>query len=640
MAALQCEICGGKLQGKPGGVFECDSCGMEYSTEWAKAKIQEIKGTVKVEGTVQVEGTVKLDGPVEVKGGGPTKESLLKRAWIELESYPTVRLEQRKKRKEEILGYFDRVLDIDPECAEAYLGKVCLERGIADYHKLGRYYYLDGTIGYNKNFTENESYCKARQFASEEITRELDALEAELDIKIQEQTLRNAEAERLEQERQAQEERLAQERIEQEEASRKEEARRRKALWDSMGAERTKIIPYARKLLHATGNRTWCLNTDGTVYAAGNNDDGQLDVRDWQDIVAFSTNGNTVAGLRSDGTVVAVGFNATGMCNVSEWKDITDISVGGFVTVGLKKDGSVVATKWTGNPKYYAGAGDVNGWRNVVAIEVGYHHTVGLRNDGTILLTGYNRDSNIRIDVSGWRGITAISVGNDHVVGLKADGSVVAAGSNVIGQCNVGSWKDIASIYADGNYTIGLRSDGTVVATGNNQFGQCNVDGWTDIVAISTSGIHTVGLKSDGTAISTKLYTGGMVYEDVGQCDVGDWTDMMAVSASIYNTIGLRLDGTVVSTKYTGKFNYGQCNVEQWKLFENAEAYINRICAMEAKKAQEHAAKAARFAALQEKESAINALKAQRSRLGLFDGKQKKEIDAQIAALEAQIRSM
>ena len=51
-AALQCEICGGKLVGKPGGIFECDSCGMEYSTELAKAKIQEIKGTVKVEGTV------------------------------------------------------------------------------------------------------------------------------------------------------------------------------------------------------------------------------------------------------------------------------------------------------------------------------------------------------------------------------------------------------------------------------------------------------------------------------------------------------------------------------------------------------------------------------------------------------------
>ena len=33
---------------------------MEYDTAWAKAKIQEIKGTVKVEGTVEVTGTVKM----------------------------------------------------------------------------------------------------------------------------------------------------------------------------------------------------------------------------------------------------------------------------------------------------------------------------------------------------------------------------------------------------------------------------------------------------------------------------------------------------------------------------------------------------------------------------------------------------
>ena len=76
MAALQCEICGGKLVGKPGGIFECDSCGMEYSTEWAKAKIQEIKGTVKVEGTVEVTGKVQVEGGSVTVEGAATKESL------------------------------------------------------------------------------------------------------------------------------------------------------------------------------------------------------------------------------------------------------------------------------------------------------------------------------------------------------------------------------------------------------------------------------------------------------------------------------------------------------------------------------------------------------------------------------------
>lgn len=68
MAALVCEICGGKLIGKAGGVFVCDSCGMEYSKEWAQEKIQEINGTVKIEGKVDVTGsTVKIDKEQEIK---------------------------------------------------------------------------------------------------------------------------------------------------------------------------------------------------------------------------------------------------------------------------------------------------------------------------------------------------------------------------------------------------------------------------------------------------------------------------------------------------------------------------------------------------------------------------------------------
>ena len=39
MAALVCEICGGKLLGQPGGIFECTQCGMEYSTAWIRAKL-------------------------------------------------------------------------------------------------------------------------------------------------------------------------------------------------------------------------------------------------------------------------------------------------------------------------------------------------------------------------------------------------------------------------------------------------------------------------------------------------------------------------------------------------------------------------------------------------------------------------
>ena len=110
---LQCEICGGKLVGKPGGIFECENCGTEYSTEWAKAKIQEITGTVKVEGTVEVTGKVQIEGPVKVEGGA-NKEALLQRGQMALE----------EKAWDKAKDFFSQALNFDAQCAEAYLGLV------------------------------------------------------------------------------------------------------------------------------------------------------------------------------------------------------------------------------------------------------------------------------------------------------------------------------------------------------------------------------------------------------------------------------------------------------------------------------------------------------------------------------------
>lgn len=106
-AKLQCEICGGKLVGKPGGIFECEYCGTEYSTEWARSKIQEIQGTVRVEGPVTVTGKLSVEGTA-------TEKSLLKRGLQLLED----------GKYSEAREYFDRVLDVNPEEANAYLGRL------------------------------------------------------------------------------------------------------------------------------------------------------------------------------------------------------------------------------------------------------------------------------------------------------------------------------------------------------------------------------------------------------------------------------------------------------------------------------------------------------------------------------------
>lgn len=114
---LQCEICGGKLVGMPGGIFECENCGTEYSTAWAKEKIQEITGKVQIEGTVEVTGKVQVEGGTVQVDTSANKEALLKRAFLLLQ-------DEDWNKAEALL---EQVLSIDPECADAYLGLVLMD---------------------------------------------------------------------------------------------------------------------------------------------------------------------------------------------------------------------------------------------------------------------------------------------------------------------------------------------------------------------------------------------------------------------------------------------------------------------------------------------------------------------------------
>lgn len=60
MAAMVCDLCGGKLVMGAGGVAVCESCGMEHSPERMREKVQEIKGTVRVDNSHMVENYLNL----------------------------------------------------------------------------------------------------------------------------------------------------------------------------------------------------------------------------------------------------------------------------------------------------------------------------------------------------------------------------------------------------------------------------------------------------------------------------------------------------------------------------------------------------------------------------------------------------
>ena len=262
---------------------------------------------------------------------------------------------------------------------------------------------------------------------------------------------------------------------------------------------------------------------------------------------AVAAGGYHTVGLRADGTVAATGDNFHGQCDVSGWHDLVAVAAGNVHTVGLRADGTAVATGSNNN-----GRCDVSGWHDLVAVAAGSSHTVGLRADGTAVATGDNEFG--QCDVSGWRDLVAVAAGTWHTVGLRADGTAVATGFNEDGQCDVSDWQEIVAVAAGDWHTVGLRADGTAVATGYNGDGQCDVSGWQEIVAVAAGQFHTVGLRADGTAVATG-------YNEFDQCDVSGWRDLVAVAAGNSHTVGLRADGTVAAT---GDNFHGQCDVSGW----------------------------------------------------------------------------
>lgn len=272
------------------------------------------------------------------------------------------------------------------------------------------------------------------------------------------------------------------------------------ALWDNIAKRNT---------IGAGDDYTIVVKTDGTVYAAGRNTDGQCNVSDWTDIVDVGVGSRHAVGLKADGTVVAIGNNEYGQCNVTGWTDIVSISAGSYHTVGLRADGTVVAAG-----DNTSGQCDVSMWADIVAISAAYSHTVGLKTDGTVIAVGDN--TNHQCNVSDWTDIAFISTERWHTVGLKTDGTVVVVGRNSNGQCDISDWTDIIAISAGYKHTVGLRVDGTVVAVGDNDYRQCNVTDWTDIVAISAGSRYTVGLNANGIVVAAGDTNG----------DVSNWTDI------------------------------------------------------------------------------------------------------------------
>ncbi|HLE17979.1 MAG TPA: carboxypeptidase regulatory-like domain-containing protein [Syntrophales bacterium] len=287
---------------------------------------------------------------------------------------------------------------------------------------------------------------------------------------------------------------------------------------------------------------TLYLKNDGTVWAWGNNSNGQLgngtmtqsatpvQISGLSSVVAVAAGYAHTVALKSDGTVWAWGNNSNGQLGNGTTTDsgipvqITGLSgaaaiAAGYAhTVALMTDGTVWT--WGNNSNGQLGDGTTTDshiplptWLpGVAAIAAGHSHTVALMNDITNvsvwawgnnsngqLGNGTTTDSAAPVHVSNLSGGTAIAAGSYHTVALKDDGTVWVWGSNIKGQLGNGSTTQstvpvqisglpsVTAVAAGYTHTVALKSDGTVWAWGDNFYGQLGdgttIDRWTPVQA-------------------------------------------------------------------------------------------------------------------------------------------------------------
>ena len=332
---------------------------------------------------------------------------------------------------------------------------------------------------------------------------------------------------------------------------------------------------------------TVILLENGSVWAAGLNDNGQLGTGDLFDRTAFTrmvTEPSDIfidiaAGyefslaLKNDGTVWATGANESGQLGIGPDgpqltltamtdfnSSVTAIAAGGYHSLALKNDGTVWATGRYNDGQLGIGTPfdqqltltamtDFNS--DITALAAGEAFSLVLKKDGTVWATGYNSNGQLGIGSIDTQltltamtdfnsSITAIAAGWNHSIVLKNNGTVWATGDNSSGQLGIGTLdqqltltvmtdfnSDITALAAAGDVSLVLKNDGTVWATGKNNSGQLGIgtSGFgnvreiltamttnnSSVTAIAAGGNHSIVLKNNGTALTTGDNSSGIL---------------------------------------------------------------------------------------------------------------------------------
>lgn len=328
------------------------------------------------------------------------------------------------------------------------------------------------------------------------------------------------------------------------------------------------------------------LRSDGTLWAWGRNDYGQLGFGNFEGTnqpAQVGSDSNWVSviprevacvGLRSDGTIWAWGSNQgnnligygdrmspiptpTQVGTNSDW-----IGIGGcFLSTwfAIRTDGSLWS--WGFNDYGQLGRdgvtqtpGQIGTGTDWIKVSGGAAHVLALRGDGSLWAWGANWSgqlgigtfdyANSPVRVGGITSWTAIAAGPDHSLALQADGSLWAWGDNRHGKLGlgdsvarllptrVGTDTNWLAIDAGTHHSLALRADGSLWVAGWNPNGELGTPRPSADQLSSFQRVLIGHCIASGVALPTGRTIGISGDLDFGQIDPGQTAER---SIAIFN---------------------------------------------------------------------------------------------------------
>ncbi|MEK5209512.1 RCC1 domain-containing protein [Psychrobacillus sp. FSL H8-0510] len=273
------------------------------------------------------------------------------------------------------------------------------------------------------------------------------------------------------------------------------------------------------------------ITSDGSVYAWGLNDKGQLGdgtttsrtmptkINGMSNAVAVEAGSNHSLAITSDGSVYAWGDNKYGQLGIGSTENkntpskvnglsnVVKVVAGEQQSLAITSDGSVYA--WGNNGNGQLGDGSrtnqstplrLSSLSNVATVEVGATFSFAITSDGSVYAWGYNYQGQLGdgtttqkltpTKINGLSDVVAVDGGYEHSLALTSDGSVYAWGNNIYGQIGDGTisakktpvkisgLSNVVSIEAGFYHSLAITSDGSLYAWGYNSYGQLG-DGTT-----------------------------------------------------------------------------------------------------------------------------------------------------------------